>query len=202
MITGLWVKVCGGQGTRVREYPYSPQKLRQDNPETMFRSEMDEETLARWRVLPVTPTERPAYHPAKIIVEDKPKWIDGTWFQVWKQIDAEQPTAAQLIEFARDCRRNKEARGIVVGGVPIDTDERSQTKILGARVAADANPNWQTIWSGSDGGSYPLNSLVMILISNAVQEHVSQCFVDYAAVVKLINEGEFTRYAQVEAVFA
>ena len=56
-----------------------------------------------------------------------------------------------LIAHAADARWRREVGGILVGTVPVATDDRSKTMVLGARVAAAANPAWETVWHGADG---------------------------------------------------
>jgi hypothetical protein len=93
-----------------------------------------------------------------------------------------------------------ERRCVLIG--PIAMDDRSQTKILGARVAASANPNWQTVWSGADGGSHPLEAAAMIAISNAVEAHINGVFVTFAGVKADIEAGEITTTDEIDAAFA
>src|SRR5690606_5920721 len=84
---------------------------------------------------------------------------------------APPPEPANLETYAVAKRYAVEVGGIVVGGVPIATDDRSKQMIIGARIAADADPNWTTQWVGGDGGIYPVNAAAMIAISDAVQAH-------------------------------
>lgn len=111
-------------------------------------------------------------------------------------------TSESLLEYARQKRWEKEVGGISVAGVAVATDDRSQTKIIGARVAADADPAWATIWSGSDGGLYPLDAAAMVAISNAVQAHVNSCFTIYATVADEIENGIITDVDAINEAFA
>lgn len=111
-------------------------------------------------------------------------------------------TKDDLAAYASDLRWQKESGGITISGVPIATDDRSKLMITGARVAADADPAWTTIWQGTDGTSYPLNAAAMIAISNAVSAHVAGCFASYATVKAAIDAGTMTTTAAIDAAFA
>jgi hypothetical protein len=107
-----------------------------------------------------------------------------------------------LTAYAMSARWKKETGGISVGGVPISTDDRSKLMIVGARVAADADANWSTVWQGADGNAYPLNAVQMVAISNAVQAHVANCFAIFASVAASIDNHSITAPAQIDAAFA
>lgn len=109
---------------------------------------------------------------------------------------------ARLLSYAAARRWQAETGGTVVGGVPIATDDRSKTMVLGARVAAAADPGWETVWHGADGQTYPLDAAAMIAISNAVEAHVNATFATFAAVKADIEAGEITTVAEIDAAFA
>ena len=103
-----------------------------------------------------------------------------------------------LLRYAANRRWEVETGGIVIAGVPIATDDRSKTMILGARVAAAVNPQWTTVWHGSDGQTYPLNAAQMIAISNAVEAHVNATFASFADVKSAIEDGVIKTFEQVD----
>lgn len=110
--------------------------------------------------------------------------------------------AAALIAYAADKRWQREVGGIVIGSVPVATDDRSKIMIMGARVAATADAGWETVWHGSDGQTYPLNAAGMIAISNAVEAHVNATFATFAGIKADIEAGAITSYAEIDAAFA
>lgn len=111
------------------------------------------------------------------------------------------PTKADLASYARDRRWQVEIAGITVGGVAIATDDRSKTMILGARLAAQSDPSWSTIWRGADGNAYPVNAAAIVAISDAVQAHVNATFVALADVLAAIAAGTTATFAEVDAAF-
>lgn len=112
------------------------------------------------------------------------------------------PLKEKLTAYAAAARWQKEIGGIVVGGAPIATDDRSKQMIIGARLAADADPAWTTQWVGADGSVHPVNAAAMIAISDAVQAHVNACFVTYASVKSAIDAGDITTTEEIDDAFA
>lgn len=112
------------------------------------------------------------------------------------------PTKIELAAYASNKRYEKEVGGITVGDVPIATDDRSKQMILGARVAADANPEFSTPWVGADESVTMVDATTMIAISNAVLLHVATCFGIYALVKAGIDADEVTTTEQIDAAFA
>lgn len=110
-------------------------------------------------------------------------------------------TQDQLLAYAADRRWRREVGGILVGTVPVATDDRSKIMIMGARVAAATSPEWETVWHGADGLTYPLNAAAMIAISNAVEAHVNATFATFAAVKVDIEAGTITTLAAIDAEF-
>ncbi len=111
-------------------------------------------------------------------------------------------SAGELLAYAADKRWRMETGGIELAGVPVATDDRSKIMIMGARVAAVANPEWQTVWHGADGGSYPLGAASMIQISDAVEAHVNATFAKFAQVKAGIEAGAIGSVNDVDAAFS
>lgn len=106
-----------------------------------------------------------------------------------------------LKAYAADKRWRKEVGGIVVNGVPIATDDRSKQMIMGARLAAEADPNFTTPWVANDNSVHTLSAAEVIAISNAVLAHVAGCFATYATVAPQIESGAIAGAAQIDAAF-
>jgi hypothetical protein len=111
-------------------------------------------------------------------------------------------TMGDLFAYAALRRWEKEIGGISVAGVPVATDDRAKQMIIGARVAADADPEWATIWVGANGDRYPVNAAAMIAISNAVQAHVNACFTTYADVAAAIESGQISDFEAIDGAFS
>ncbi len=133
----------------------------------------------------------------------------------WPEDDqGEQTTAAlqevltphglwiDLIAYARDARWRAEVGGMVWNGVPIATDDSSKVKIAGARLAAQANPAFETTWWGTDGEGVVVDAPLIIALSDAVLAHVDGTFTTFGLVKAGINTGEITSREQIDAAFA
>lgn len=126
------------------------------------------------------------------------QWQNGLWVYV----EPPQPTVADLSAHAAQSRWEKETGGFTLNGMHIATDDRSKIMISGARVAAEADPNFTTQWKGADGAFVTLDAAMIMAISNAVSTHVSNCFALEAQVLAQIEAGTITTAAEIDAVFA
>ncbi|MDR6771785.1 DUF4376 domain-containing protein [Azospirillum sp. BE72] len=75
-----------------------------------------------------------------------------------------------------DLRWRKETAGIAIGGVPVATDDRSKTLILGKRARARENPDMTFRWKTAGGTWVELTGTQIIAIADAVADHVQACF--------------------------
>lgn len=90
-----------------------------------------------------------------------------------------------------------ETGGFTLGNMKIATDDRSKNLLTGARIAADANPNYTIDWK-TENGWVTLSSAQIIAISNAVRDFVQACFnaekVHYTAIAALTTKQEVQSY--------
>lgn len=70
-------------------YPYSLEKLREDNPRTSFPSEMTESLMNEWNIHEVRQTPKPNDY-TKNISEETPILVEGVYYQNWVQTNATQ----------------------------------------------------------------------------------------------------------------
>lgn len=110
-------------------------------------------------------------------------------------------TPVDLIAYAAQKRWEKEVGGTEVAGMPIFTDDRSKTLIMGARQAADADPGFTTQWKTAGGTFITLDATMIMAISNAVLAHVAACFVREAAVIAAIEGETITTTAEIDDAF-
>ena len=129
-------------------------------------------------------------------VEDPAK--PGAWLYTPFSSDE---LAGLLIQRAAAKRYEKEVSGIAVGGLTVATDDRSKMMIIGARMAAVADPAWTTAWAA--GTQFvTVDAPTIIAISNSVQAHVNACFSAYKAAVEGINSGAIVTFEAVDAEYA
>ena len=71
------------------DYPYSLQKLRDDNPYTSFPSEMTESLMNEFNIHEVRQTPMPNDY-TKNISEGTPILVEGVYYQNWEQTNASE----------------------------------------------------------------------------------------------------------------
>jgi len=108
------------------------------------------------------------------------------------------PTKEQLAAYAADKRWRVETAGIMVGGVPVATDDRSKIMIIGARVKANSDPDFTTEWK-TPAGFVTIDAATITAISDAVQAHVAACFAAEAAILAEIEGETITETAEIDA---
>jgi hypothetical protein len=78
-------------------YPYSLEKLREDNPRTSFPSEMTENLMGEFNIYEVRQTPKPNDY-TKNIVEGTPILVDGVYYQNWEQTNASDSEISSRID--------------------------------------------------------------------------------------------------------
>lgn len=81
----MYLRIING----IISYPYSLQKLREDNPHTSFPSEMTESIMNEWNIHEVRQTPKPNDY-TKNISEENPILVEGVYYQNWVQTNASQ----------------------------------------------------------------------------------------------------------------
>ncbi|MBK3800468.1 DUF4376 domain-containing protein [Azospirillum brasilense] len=79
-----------------------------------------------------------------------------------------------------------ETGGIIVNGLPVATDDRAKTLLLGARLEVLGNPTLTLRWKTADG-FVALSATQIVAISSAVRAHVQACFNREADLSALIS---------------
>lgn len=146
-----------------------------------------------------------AFHPDLGFVSAPADAAVGMRYDDGKYLPPLSPSPAEVKDtlraYARERRWQAEIAGIIIAGVPVSTDDRSKMMIIGARMAAEADPDWATVWQGADGGSYPLDATAMIAISDAVQAYVNTTFATLATVLNDIDAGDITTREEIDSAF-
>ena len=135
-------------------------------------------------------------------VENRHRIMIAEWEAAGNGIEPYENAGIDLVSYAEDKRWQKETGGFELNGLHIATDDRSKLMISGARVAAEADPEFTTSWKAADGAFVTLNAGQIIAISNAVLSHVSDCFAIEAQVLSHIADGTITGQSQIDAAFA
>lgn len=139
-------------------YPYTFAQLRKDNPGVSYPRTPRDENLASWGVDVVAEVARPAYDPAKNIVEGQPTESNGVWTQVWDQPDA---TAEQI------ARRQADAKNLAEQAeIKLDNFVGTFIGMTPAEVSAYIGANVTDLASAKN----VLNKLALIVLPLAKRE--------------------------------
>jgi len=132
-------------------YPYSLQKLRDDNPRTSFPYEMTESLMNEFDIYEVRITPKPNDY-TKNISEETPILVEGFYYQNWVQTDASTSEINARIEAKwieiRQIRNELllECDWTQLGDIPNETKSIWQTYRQELRdVTSQSNPfsiNW------------------------------------------------------------
>ena len=88
-------------------FPYSLTELRRENPGTSFPANISDETLADYRVHPVTATAAPAFDPRTQEIDQTAEWKNNVWTQVWTVVNRSEAEASENIRGERNSRLSK-----------------------------------------------------------------------------------------------
>jgi hypothetical protein len=125
--------------------------------------------------------------------------VDGEHSLALWPAELAQPTTAELLaaETAQQGQRiaarryQAEVGGITVGGLPVDTDDRSKLLINGAAVEAMLDPAYVLRWKA--GGEFvDLTAEEVIGVARGVRAHVQACFDREAVLLAELAAGTFT----------
>lgn len=121
--------------------------------------------------------------------------VQGNW--VWNGSTFEDPnppvppTFEQLKEIKLSSLANirwaKETGGTTFNGMPLATDLTSQTKYVGAVVAAQISPLMTLKWKLSNGTFVDLDAAAITQVAMAVRAHIQACFDKEAELQALIE---------------
>lgn len=116
---------------------------------------------------------------------------------VWRLVDGElikQPLPELLPDFVQmvaDERYKREATGVIVNGLPIETTRDSQALIASTGLSALFDPDYRCNFK-TVGGFVEIGAVQIIAIAKAVRAHVQACFDREKALLESIAAGEFT----------
>lgn len=100
-------------------------------------------------------------------------------------IDWDQAITAEARAKERETAAREEIRlrrdqaidaGIIVSGVPLHTDERSRSNVMGAAMSAMLDPDYSVAWKGADGVFVTLTAPQVIAVAQSIRAHVQACF--------------------------
>lgn len=119
-------------------------------------------------------------------------WVNGGWTY----------TKTRLKAMLAEYRYNKEIGGIVLGGLPVPTDDRAKTLIAGkySRVLEENDPTAEFVIKVA-GQFMTITNEQLIAIFNSVNIHVQKCFDSESVVYTGITNDTLTTPEQVYGAF-
>lgn len=108
-----------------------------------------------------------------------------------EEFHAQPPVVVDVPAVIANERYKREIAGIVLAGMPIETDDRSKTLIAGAALKAMRDPDFVLRWKTPDG-FIALPSAQVLLIADAVSDHVQACFNRESVLLEALTAGTYT----------
>lgn len=129
-------------------YPYSISKLRSDNPNVSFPSEIPDERLADWGVYRVTKTSPPTCPSGSIVEESKPAQINGEWTQQWIIRAASADETSQQEADVREQRNQmlSDCDWTQVADAPVDKNTWAVYRQALRDITSQTGFPWDVIW--------------------------------------------------------
>lgn len=133
------------------EYPYSLEKLREDNPHTSFPSEMTESVMNEFDIFEVRQTPKPNDY-TKNISEGTPILVEGVYYQNWEQTNASQLQINQRIESKWDEIREirnellAECDWTQLSDIPTETKQNWTTYRQNLRDITNQTDPYNIVW--------------------------------------------------------
>jgi hypothetical protein len=115
---------------------------------------------------------------------------NGKWV-IRSALPALEDVRRQKLDQLASVRWERETGGMTFNGMAVATDAVSQTKIIGAVVGAQIDPNAVINWKMADGTFVTLDAQAITAVAMAVRAHVQACF-DREAELKVEIEAAST----------
>jgi hypothetical protein len=179
----------------VNVYPFSDRHLRQIYSNTSFPADMTDAVRKDWGMLPVV--EEPPEHDTRrqyVTPKATSQWtVQSNKVIVTYTIHERtlQERRDTLIPRIEQMRWDKEVGGMTFSGMPIPTDDRAKTLIMGARTAAvEQGGAYSDEWKISPGVYVPLDAAAAIALGDALLAHIRACFAREKALIQAVLDAE------------
>ena len=143
----MYLRIVNNETT----YPYSLEKLKEDNPRASFPSEMTELVMNEFNIYEVRQTPKPNDY-TKNISEGTPILVEGVYYQNWEQTNASESEINSRIQIKweeiRQIRNEllQECDWTQLGDIPNETKTAWQTYRQELRdVTTQSNP-FNIVW--------------------------------------------------------
>lgn len=120
------------------------------------------------------------------------QWSGSDW------LDSRSPEEITSDELAAINTRREEIRlrrdqaidaGTIVAGLPVATDDKTQTRIMGAALSAMLDPDYSVDWKTASGTFVTFTGPQVIAVAQAIRSHVQACFDREAVLLADLENG-------------
>ena len=134
--------------------------------------------------------ERPEFAPNIVLIElPEGSQVQAGWLhQGGEEFSEPEPVAVDWPALIAARRYQAEIAGIDIEGMYVDTDDRSKLLINGAESRASRNPDYVLNWK-TPGGFVLIPAAHVLMIADAVADHVQTCFDREAELLAAVSEG-------------
>lgn len=145
-----------------------------------------------WRVL--NEGNKPEPEALKVIEQTGVAEVEGQWVRVWTKRDMTNEELAEhkasLKRVAKAMRMQRETGGFMLGDMFIESDEKTERRIIGAWAKAKDDSDY-SIADWKVGNDFvTLDAATLIAIGDALSAHISQSFTFEKAVNAEIESGD------------
>lgn len=168
--------------------PITERGVRAANPDVSFPEPLRPEHVSELGYLPVEDDPIPELAAGEEVVRGDLEYTGGRIVQHWVVIPAPEEPWPQRIA---DQRYRHEIAGVNVGGMRVDTDDRSKLLINGAAVEAMLDPDYQMRWK-APSGFVELDAAQVLGVARAIRAHVQACFNREAELLAAVDDGSIT----------
>lgn len=129
--------------------------------------------------------------PPKLTGTQVARWNGQAWEKLGSQPAPEPISDAEWIARIATRRYQAEVSGITLDGLPIETDDRSKLLINGAASRAARDSNYTLKWKTFEG-FVDLPAAQVLIMADAVSDHVQDCFNREAELQAAVADGSIT----------
>jgi len=131
--------------------------------------------------------------PPKLSGIEVARWTGGGWEKLASApvVDAVPEPAPDWLALIAARRWAAETGGIVLGGMPVDTDDRSKLLINGAALRASRDSSYTLHWKTVEG-FIDLPADQVLIMADAVSDHVQACFTRESELQAAVFDGAIT----------
>ena len=129
--------------------------------------------------------------PPKLTGDQAARWIGTGWEKLAATPEPDPLPPPDWLALIAARRYQAEIGGITIAGLPVDTDDRSKLLINGAATRATRDSGYVLKWKTAEG-FIDLPAEQVLIMADAVSDHVQECFNREAELQAAVADGSIT----------